>query len=591
MVQRLVHRGPDSEGYWSNSLYSAGMRRLSIVDLAGGAQPLYDETGSVVVLYNGEIYNYPKLRRELERDGVRFRSDSDGEVICHLYRRHGRDVFQRLDGMFAVALWDDAKQTLFLARDFPGEKPLYYCRLRDGGVGFASEIPSLLELPQVSRDLDMQALWDYPSFLWVPEPATIYREVRALLPGEGLQVSAQGVTQFSFKEHIPRSSEPVSTDEDAIRVTRETVREAVRSRLLADVPLGAFLSSGLDSSIVCTLARSELAELSTFCIGFEDVHDPYHGRSDESAAAAAYAAKLGTRHTTVPVSSRDFRELLPRFIAAAGQPYAVSSGLGILAIARAARAQGIKVLLSGDGADEAFGGYSWYPSVAEGYRVEPAPRDGEVLRFLDRDGTVEQRVRRVAGYPPRLRAWAWHYYASEAEKKALFHDDVRGEDSLHCFGDAQLDEPLDYLRHDRAFYFHNEMLSKVDRMTMAFSVEGRAPFAAPAVQHHASRLSWDKLIRDGQLKWVLRRAFEDCLPQDVVARPKHGFNVPVDHWFREEWHDLLLDTFAADSPLHRLGLLRADAAEQAQRLLHDPRRVAGHVLFTFVMLRLWMETR
>lgn len=591
MVARLAHRGPDDAGYWGNSIYSAGMRRLSIVDVDGGAQPLYDETGNIVLLYNGEIYNYPSLRRELERDGVRFRSHSDGEVICHLYRRHGRDVFQRLDGMFAVALWDDEKQVLFLARDFPGEKPLYYSRLRDGGVAFASELPSLVECPQVSRDLDTQALWDYPTFLWVPEPATIYREVRALRPGEGLEVSLRGVNLFSFKEQIPRSAEPVSTDEDAIAVTRETVREAVRSRLLADVPLGAFLSSGLDSSIVCSLAREQLSELSTFCIGFEDVDDPYHGRSDESAAAAAYAERLGTRHTTVRVSGHDFTDLLPRFIEAAGQPYAVSSGLGILAIARQARAQNIKVLLSGDGADEAFGGYSWYPWVAEGYRAEPEPRGGEVLRFLDRDGTVAQRAQRVAGYPPRLRAWAWHYYASEAEKASLFHPDVRAQDSLRCFDDAEFDEPLDYIRHDRAFYFHNEMLSKVDRMTMAFSVEGRAPFAAPAVQHHASRLSWDKLVRDGELKWVLRRAFSGVLPEDVVARPKHGFNVPVDHWFRNEWRGLLMDTFAADSPLRRHGLLRADAAAQAQKLLDDPRRVAGHVLFTFVMLKVWMETR
>jgi asparagine synthase (glutamine-hydrolysing) len=589
MVERLVHRGPDSDGYWSNSIYSVGMRRLSIVDVEGGAQPLYDETGKIVLLYNGEIYNYPRLRRELERDGVRFRSHSDGEVICHLYRRYGRDVFQRLDGMFAVALWDDEKQLLYLARDFPGEKPLYYSCLQGGGVAFASELPSLVACPRVSRELDRQALWDYPTFLWVPEPATIYRDVRALPPGAGLEVSLHGVSEFSFKEQISRPTASVATDEDAIAVTKETVREAVRSRLLADVPLGAFLSSGLDSSIVCTLAREQLAELSTFCIGFEDVDDPYHGRSDESAAAAAYAEKLGTRHTTVRVCGHDFRDLLPRFIEAAGQPYAVSSGLGILAIAREARAQGIKVLLSGDGADEAFGGYSWYPAVADGYRVEPAPNGGEVLRFLDRDGTLAERVRRVAGYPPRLRAWAWHYYASEAEKASLFHADVRAQDSLHCFDAAKFEEPLDYIRHDRAFYFHNEMLSKVDRMTMAFSVEGRAPFAAPAVQHHASRLSWDKLVRGGELKWVLRRAFSGVLPDDVVARPKHGFNVPVDHWFRHEWRDLLLDTFAADSPLRREGLLRADAAEQAQKLLEDPRRVAGHVLFTFVMLRLWME--
>jgi asparagine synthase (glutamine-hydrolysing) len=589
MVQRLVHRGPDSDGFWTGGAYSAGMRRLSIVDVAGGDQPLFDESGRVVLLYNGEIYNYPALRRELEAEGVQFRSHSDGEVICHLYRKHGRAVFERLDGMFAAALWDAERQVLLLARDFPGEKPLYYSKLPRGGVAFASEIPSLVEHPEVSRDLDLQALWDYPTFLWVPEPATIYRSIRAILPGEGLEVSASGVRPFSFKERIARPGGEVATDADAIETTRSIVRDAVHSRLLSDVPVGAFLSGGLDSSIVCTLASRQLEELSTFCIGFEDVDDPYHGRSDESAAAADYARKLGTKHTTVRVSSKDFRELLPTFVRAAGQPFAVSSGLGILAVARAARASGIKVLLSGDGADEAFGGYSWYPSIPPSFGAQPAQSEGEVLRFLDRDGTLVQRTARVAGYPPRLRAWAWHYYASEAEKAALFHPDIRGQDSLHCFDRARFEEPLDYLRHDRAFYFPNEMLAKVDRMTMAYSVEGRAPFAAPAVQYHAHRLGWDKLIRGDQLKWVLREAFKRDLPEDVVGRPKHGFNVPIDHWFRGEWRDLLLDTFAADSPLRRAGLLRPDAGGNALQLMDDPQKVAGHVLLTFVMLRLWME--
>jgi asparagine synthase (glutamine-hydrolysing) len=589
MVGRLVHRGPDSSGFFSSGPYSAGMRRLGIVDVAGGDQPLFDESGDVALLYNGEIYNYPRLRRELEAEGVKFRSRSDGEVICHLYRKHGRGVFERLDGMFAAALWDASRQRLLLARDFPGEKPLYYSVLPGGGVAFASEIPSLVEHPQVSRDLDVQALWDYPSFLWVPEPATIYRSVYAILPGEGLEVSVSGVRPFSFKENIARPSGPVETDEDAIATTRRIVSDAVHSRLLADVPVGAFLSGGLDSSIVCTLASRSLAELNTFCVGFEDVEDPYHGRSDESGAAEAYAHKLGTKHTTVRVSPRDFRELLPTFIRAAGQPYAVSSGLGILAIAREARSMGIKVLLSGDGADEAFGGYSWYPSIPASFDASRATRGAEVLRFLDRDGSVDQRVARVAGYPPRLRAWAWHYYASEAEKEALFHPEVRGRVSLHCFDGARFDEPLDYLRHDRAFYFHNEMLSKVDRMTMAFSVEGRAPFAAPAVQHHAQRLGWDKLIRGDRLKWVLREAFAGDLPEEVLVRPKHGFNVPVDRWFRGEWRDLLMDTFAADSPLRRAGLLRHDAGTTAEHMINNPRRLAGHVLLTFVILKLWME--
>jgi asparagine synthase (glutamine-hydrolysing) len=563
------------------------MRRLSIVDVAGGDQPLFDETGRVVLFYNGEIYNYPSLRSELEQEGVHFRTHSDGEVICHLYRKHGRSVFEMLDGMFAIALWDDEREELLLARDFPGEKPLYFSRLADGGLAFASEIPSLLECEHVSRDLDLQSLWDYPTFLWVPEPATIYRSVRAILPGEGLVASKNGVTAFSFKDRIPVPSPQLETDEDAIDSIRRVVTQAVRSRLLSDVPVGAFLSSGLDSSIVCTLARAELAELHTFCVGFENVADPYHGHADESSLAADLASRLGTKHTTVTVSAQDFRDLLPAFVVAAGQPYAVSSGLGILAVAKEARRKGVKVLLSGDGADEAFGGYSWYPSIPGSFAARPAA--GDVLRFLDRDGTLSERVARVAAYSPPLRAWAWHYYASEEEKAALFHKDIEAESSLHCFRQFRFDEPLDYLHHDRAFYFHNEMLSKVDRMTMAFSVEGRAPFAAPAVQRVAARLSWEKLIRGDELKWVLRRAFSSLLPSEVVSRPKHGFNVPIDHWLRGEWHDLFQETFSERSPLFREGVLSAGARAYALELLHDQRKVAGHVLFTFVMLHLWMS--
>jgi asparagine synthase (glutamine-hydrolysing) len=491
-----------------------------------------------------------------------------------------------LDGMFAAALWDDEKQVLVLARDYPGEKPLYYSSLPGGGIAFASEIPALLACEGVSRELDVQALWDYPTYLWVPEPATIYRGIRAIPPGEGLEISARGVQAFSFKSRIPVPELPHDSDEDAIASVREVVEQAVTSRLLSDVPVGAFLSGGLDSSIVCAVARRELSELHTFCVGFENVADPYHGHADESEMAEDFAMRLGTRHTTVRVTGAEFRELLPQFIRAAGQPYAVSSGLGILAIAKEARARGVKVLLSGDGADEAFGGYSWYPSVPASFSTSPGST--EILRFLDRDALLPQRVARIAGYPPPLRAWSWHYYASEEEKASLFHPDIRAASSLHCFGDSVFDEPLDYLRHDRMFYFPNEMLSKVDRMTMAFSVEGRPPFAAPSVQGFAGKLSWDKLIRDDQLKWVLRKAFADILPAELVSRPKHGFNVPIDHWLAGDWRDLFEETFAEGSLLRRAGILGPKSWDYATALLRDQRKLAGHVLFTFVMLHMWM---
>ena len=591
MVAKLEHRGPDAAGFWSSGPYSAGMRRLSIVDLAGGNQPLFDESGRVVLFYNGEIYNSPALRAELEREGFKFRTQSDGEVICHLYRKLGKKLFGRLDGMFAVALWDLDKQTLILARDYPGEKPLYFSKLDGGGVAFSSELPSLVASGVVPTRIDRQALWDFPTFLWVPEPNTIYESIKAVRPGHGWEISLSRMEEFSFEAEIHEPGLPTGTEEETISSVRTVVEEAVRSRLLSDVPMGAFLSGGLDSSIVCTVAKKNLAQLHTFSIGFENVEDPYHGTADESPLAEAYARKLGTIHSTIHVTEQEFRAALPDFIRAAGQPYAVSSGLGILTVAAAARARGIKVLLSGDGADEAFGGYSWYPSIPSAMRPgAPMAANEEVLRFLDRDGTLGQREARMASYPPPLRAWSWHYYASEKEKGALFHPDIKSASSLRHFA-GPFQEPLDYLRHDRRFYFPYEMLTKLDRMTMACSVEGRAPFAAPALQKFAGRLKWNDLVRNGKLKWVLRRAFADVLPSEIVDRPKHGFNVPIDHWMKGSWADLLKDTFSPSSPLIREGILAPGSERRAQEILSDPRKVAGHVLFCFVMLHQWWNQK
>jgi asparagine synthase (glutamine-hydrolysing) len=261
--------------------------------------------------------------------------------------------------------------------------------------------------------------------------------------------------------------------------------------------------------------------------------------------------------------------------------------LGILAVAKEAQSRGVKVLLSGDGADEAFGGYSWYPSIPGTFTTRPSNQPA--VRFIDGLGNIESRMKRLAGYEPPLRAWAWHYYASEEEKSLIFHNELAKESSVRWFGSCNFNNPLDYIRNDRVFYFPNEMLSKVDRMTMAFSVEGRAPFAAPNVQNFAALLPWKTLIRDGQLKWVLRQAFGSSLPADVTTRPKHGFNVPIDHWLKGEWNDLFQETFSRSSPLYQKGILARGAYDHARQLMFDPTKVTGHVLFAFVMLHLWMS--
>ena len=358
MVRALVHRGPDSEGFYRDSDYQAGMRRLSIVDLAHGDQPLFGADGRVALLYNGEIYNYRELRRELEAKGHVFRTNSDGEVICHLYEHHGEDLFERLDGMFAAALWIAPERKLILARDLPGEKPLYYSEPSPGEVVFASEIAALKFFPGLDFTINRQALWDFPTFLWIPEPATVYSSIKALPRGHILTVSDGKSRLRAYNNRFePRR---LLADRDTVAETRRVVEGAIKSRLLSDVPVGSFLSGGLDSSIVATIAARELDRLDTFSVGFEDIEDPYHGRADETAAAAKTAAIIGSRHHAIHVTAQTFRDEFDTFCRHGDQPFAVSSSFGILAVAKAAREAGIKVLLSGDGADECFGGYSWY---------------------------------------------------------------------------------------------------------------------------------------------------------------------------------------------------------------------------------------
>ncbi len=601
MVDELVHRGPDSWGFIHDGMYHAGMRRLSINDPKGGDQPLYDESKDVAVIYNGEIYNSPRLRSQLEADGVRFRTGSDGEVICHLYNREGERLFERLDGMFAVALWDKRRQKLVLARDIPGEKPLYFARPSANELVFASELSSLTRYPNLDLSLNLQAVWDFPTFLWIPEPSTIYKNIHTLPSGHYLVADKYGVKLTRYK-NLHNSQPPPISDREAIKETRRLVENAVESRLLSDVPIGSFLSSGLDSSIVTTIAAKKRPDLSTYTIGFEDLSDPYHGRADESPYVEEYAKKLKTRHRTIRVTAEDFRNDLETFTRYGDQPFAVSSGLGILSVARAARDDGVKVLLSGDGADEAFGGYSWYVFLRDANNIQYSPVRQRRLgskaigsTTMQYTGLSDDQIRDILGaYPPPRRAWAWHYYASEEDKRFIFNPDPFrkiGSSIRHfdAFKNPDSWTPEDFIRQDRLFYFPNEMLRKVDRMTMAMSVEGRVPFAAPAIQAFADGLNYDLMVRGGTLKWVLREAFKDLLPQEVIQRPKHGFNVPIDHWLKNEWSGMVDEAFSATSALSRLGLIHENSAARAKEMLHDPVQLNGHSIFCFIQLNRWLE--
>jgi asparagine synthase (glutamine-hydrolysing) len=589
ILDSMYHRGPDDCSIFEDREYIGGMRRLSINDIDGGSQPLFNHDKSVVVFYNGEIYNSNELRKKLGLKGKIFNTDTDGEVIAHLYEDLGEAVFEQLDGMFAIAIWDKNNKKLVLARDIPGEKPLYYINA-NRKFAFASEIKAIEKIPSFSLTLNLQSIWDYPTFLWIPEPSTIYNEVGALPRGHYMVVKDGATVIKSFPNLFDKSCNIVSSD-DAIIQTRAVVEDAVVSRLLSDVPVGSFLSGGLDSSIVATVAASNLNSLDTFTIAFEDVDDPYHGTANESEAAAKTAAFIGSNHHTIHVTSDTFRNSLDDFCKYSDQPFSVSSGLGVMAIAREARAQGIKVLLSGDGADETFGGYSWYKYLNEMKQSHNKVLNN-IISFQNVGLSIEKRLNTIAHMKPSNRALALHYYAHEIEKDKLFNQEwTYGLLNSNRYFE-KLDyscEPEDYIRHDRNFYFPFEMLRKVDRMTMAFSVEGRVPFAAPSVLGLSEKLKFNHMIHGDQLKWVLRKAFEDILPIEVINRPKHGFNVPIDRWLVGDWSSMVDEAFSEGSMLHKYGLLSHNAMDEAHILLNNKERLSGHTVFSFIMLNKWLN--
>jgi asparagine synthase (glutamine-hydrolysing) len=304
---------------------------------------------------------------------------------------------------------------------------------------------------------------------------------------------------------------------------------------------------------------------------------------------------LGTKHRTIRVCANDFFESLDVFCKYGDQPFAVSSGLGLLAVAKAAQESGVKVLLSGDGADELFGGYSWYSYLNSGANRDiHFENSGKEISFQNFGMDLNARLSVLSTYSPQRRAWAWHYYASENEKKKLFarelFNDVKSSlRFFHQFKEGNSWTPENYIQQDRVFYLPNEMLKKVDRMTMAYSIEGRAPFVAPSVLAHVEKLRYEHFIKGEELKWTLRRAFKDVLPAEIIHRPKHGFNVPVDHWLKNDWRSLMEEAFSKESALFRMGIIDRESADLANEMVNDKTRLNGHTIFTYIMLNRWLE--
>jgi len=558
MSAKLVHRGPDSDGVFAEGHAALAARRLAIIDLETGDQPIANEDSTVHVVQNGELYNYRELRAELERAGHRFRTHGDTEVLVHLYEQEGLGFARRLRGMFAVALWDAARQRLVLARDRFGIKPLYY-RETTGGLEFASELRAL---PRGEIDLD--GLEAFLAFNSIPAPLTIFREVRKLPPGHVL-VRELGKTRIErFARPAPEAADRLRDDDEAelIEELRARLRDSVRAHLVSDVPVGVLLSGGIDSSALTALAAQESSEpVRTFSIGFEE-------RSfDELGDARLVAERYGTRHREL-VLRPDAALLLPALAEAFDEPFADSSALPTYLVSQLA-AQDVKVALSGEGGDELFGGYYTYVADLLALRAGGAARLAQPLveRLPSSSARASfdykaKRFVRAAHLPPLERHHAW---------KEIFSADARAEltgrrhefDPVDLyrarFAETEGAELLARLQDvDLGIYLVDDLLVKTDRASMAHSLEARVPFLDPAVAGFAAALPLKHRVRGARKKVLLRKAVAPLVPHQIVRGKKRGFSIPAAAWLRGDLEPFARDTLSPET-LRRQGYFRPEA--------------------------------
>jgi asparagine synthase (glutamine-hydrolysing) len=598
MADTIVHRGPDAEGIYTSGGVGLGHRRLSIIDLSGGHQPMATENESVVVAFNGEIYNFQEIKDELTKKGYIFRSRSDTEVILYLYQEKGEECFKDLRGMFAIALWDAPNRKLVLARDRVGKKPLFYAY--DGRrVLFASEMKAILAVPGVSRDLDLEAVSDYFSLLYVPSPKSIFSSIRKVRPGHYVVVSPSGIREveywdINFEETFERP------EEEWTERLLEVYREAVRLRLMSDVPLGAFLSGGVDSSSVVALMSELMGEpVITSSIGFREKE------FDELEYARMIAGQFGTKHHE-RVVDQDAVGILPKLAWYFDEPFADSSAVPTYYVSKVAR-EHVKVALSGDGGDEIFAGYRRYLMDVNENRLRglfPAglrrvlfgtlgalyPKADWAPRFVRGKATfeslacshIEGYFRAVSGCRPELKANVLH---QDVQRK------LNGYDTQDLFRSyysrAKTNDPLSRIQYvDIKTYLTDDILVKVDRASMANSLEVRAPMLDHKFMELAATMPSSLKLKGLQGKYILKKSLERILPKEILYRPKMGFGVPIATWLRSDLKDMAADLLLSKSAD---GLLNGKTIENIWREHQGGFRNRSTELWALLMFRLWQD--
>jgi len=592
MRDAIVHRGPDSAGEYLDGHAALGVRRLRIIDLATGDQPQCDESRNVWTVFNGEIYNYRELRDGLRSRGHRFATESDTEVVVHLYEEHGEGFVDRLDGMFALAVWDARERTLLLTRDRLGKKPLLYW-MQDGELVFASEHQALLRGLNRRPAPDRRSIALYLRLGYVPAPHDAFEGIQKLGPGELLVWSDGAVTRQRYWS-LPEDILDVGV-EDAAAEVRRLVDRAVERRLMSDVPLGVFLSGGLDSSVVVASMAARSAHIRTFTIGFaeRDYSEVSHARR--------IAERFGTEHHELIVRP-DALAVLPTLVRHYGEPYADSSAVPTYYLARMAR-EHVTVALGGDGGDELFGGYRRYRAMQLASALDPIPgsiRRGvwQAVRVLvpdtggERSGRARlRRFMRALAEPAASRylqiAGVFAFDRLLAAAAPEFRQEiVCAEAELAARASAASgDAPTQAQRLDLTMYLPDDLLVKVDIASMANSLEVRAPLLDTSLVEFSARLPTALKIRGGQGKWLLRRAFADVLPPENAARTKQGFGLPVGGWLRTSLRALVDDAVLSRRALDR-GYVNGPAA---RAIVDEHMRGADqtHRLWSLIMLELW----
>ena len=597
MCDTIIHRGPDDEGWFRDERVGLGMRRLAVIDLPGGKQPMGNEDGSVIVVFNGEIYNFRELRAELTKAGRRFRTDSDTEVIVHGYEQWGDGLVTRLNGMFAIAVYDRRKGRVLLARDHVGIKPLYYA-LSSGILVWGSEIKALLASGLVSASLDLDALGQFMAWEYCPGEMTLFGAVRKLLPGRMLSFELEsGRHEIHRYWQVPDES-PAEHHDDAYWLDRvdDALQTAVRRQMVSDVPLGAFLSGGVDSSLI----TAAMGDAKTFSIGFRDLS------YNELKYSGMVAAHLGVEHVT-EIIEPDVLDLFDHLMTFMDDPIADSSIFPTFLVSRLARRH-VTVSLSGDGGDELFGGYETYlagsmarhydrlPRLLRSRALEPAV---SLLRpTAAKKGLVNKVLRFMEGarHDPRLRHARWRLFMGETLKEQLFTPEARSAMSTDIgahidtlFAEAgdrgALDESL---YADTFSYLSDNILTKVDRMSMAVSLESRVPFLDKEIVELAFQVPERLKIRNGTSKWILKKIAERYVPRAAIYRPKEGFSVPIKHWLANRYRGLLDESLSAER-IKADGIFQWDTVARLKREHLEGRCNHSHQLWSMMVFQAWQD--